>query len=160
MARPYPRFIYADPHNTKSSGPFIVHTLPPQLIAKVTFNDEGFHLIDALAVFTAADERQVDEVIYQMHRWLTAQRMEEAKLSPDFYEHLSTISDEIVRLRFFENVATSITFKPLMGAKLEVGRDNWKVEIAFANEDNYYSVVQKLKAAYQAKYDLVADWRL
>ena len=35
MARPYPRFVYSNPQNTKSHGPFIVHLLEPRLVFKV-----------------------------------------------------------------------------------------------------------------------------
>lgn len=32
MAREYPRFLFSNPKNTKSPGPFIVHCLEPRLI--------------------------------------------------------------------------------------------------------------------------------
>lgn len=35
MARLYPRFLFSDPQNTKSKGPFVVHTLDPKFIVKV-----------------------------------------------------------------------------------------------------------------------------
>jgi hypothetical protein len=35
MARNYPRFLYSNPQNTKSEGPFIVHTIFPRSIFKV-----------------------------------------------------------------------------------------------------------------------------
>jgi hypothetical protein len=160
MARRYPRFIYSDPRNTKSVGPFIVHTLPPQLIAKVTFNEDGFHQLAPLSVFTAAGEQEVNEVIYRMHDWFTAQRMEEAKLSPDFYIRISDISRQISQFQFFGHVSTSITYKPVMGAKMEVGTNEWKVEVAFANGDTYNSAVKKLKDEYHRKYGLLPDWPL
>ena len=33
MARKYPRFLYSNPGNTKSEGPFIVHLLEPRFVA-------------------------------------------------------------------------------------------------------------------------------
>jgi hypothetical protein len=36
MARLYPRFIFSDPQNTKSPGPFIVHLLDPVVVFKLT----------------------------------------------------------------------------------------------------------------------------
>lgn len=35
MARKLPRFLFSDPKNTKSKGPFIIHTLEPRLIFRV-----------------------------------------------------------------------------------------------------------------------------
>ena len=35
MARQFPRFLFSNPKNTKSEGPFIIHTLYPQCIFKV-----------------------------------------------------------------------------------------------------------------------------
>ena len=35
MARQYPRFLFSDPKNTKSKGPFVIHCLEPRLIFKV-----------------------------------------------------------------------------------------------------------------------------
>jgi hypothetical protein len=160
MVRQYPRFIYSDPQDTKSAGPFIVHTLYPQLIAKVTFTQEGFHQVAPLSMFTAADDMQIDEVMYAMHNWYTDERMKESNLSPDFYERTSNISHEIVRSQFFGTVTISSTFKPAMGATLEVGKDDWKVEIVLADEDTFHSVVMKLKEEYWRKYDQLPDWPL
>lgn len=36
MSRNYPRFLYSNPQNTKTKGPFIVHTLDPFVIVKVS----------------------------------------------------------------------------------------------------------------------------
>ncbi len=35
MARGYPRFLYSNPQNTKSEGPFIVHTLYPKAVFRI-----------------------------------------------------------------------------------------------------------------------------
>ena len=35
MARAYPRFLFSDPQNTKTPGPFVIHLLEPRLIFKV-----------------------------------------------------------------------------------------------------------------------------
>jgi hypothetical protein len=40
MARNYPRFLYSNPENTKSKGPFIVHTLEPRVILKICTQKE------------------------------------------------------------------------------------------------------------------------
>jgi hypothetical protein len=158
MARPYPRFIYADPHNTKSAGPFIVHTLFPQLIARLTFNQDGFHQLEPLSVFVAADDRQVNDAIGSMHSWYTAKRMEEAKLSPDYYIRTSEIMHKIAGSGAFDTVSISVVHKPVMGAKLEVGKNDWKMEIAMSNEDTYHSTVNKLRAEYQRQHGYRPDW--
>ena len=36
MAREYPRFLFSNPQNTKSKGPFIVHCLEPFCIFRLT----------------------------------------------------------------------------------------------------------------------------
>jgi len=35
MAREYPRFLFSNPQNTKSKGPFVVHTMEPRFIVRV-----------------------------------------------------------------------------------------------------------------------------
>lgn len=35
MSRQFPRFLFSNPKNTKSKGPFIVHTLEPRIIIRV-----------------------------------------------------------------------------------------------------------------------------
>jgi hypothetical protein len=46
MARQYPRFLYSDPQNTKSKGPFIISALPPHIIAKIRTDAEvDFHTV-------------------------------------------------------------------------------------------------------------------
>lgn len=36
MKRISPRFLFSDPQNTKSKGPFVIHTLDPVFIVKVS----------------------------------------------------------------------------------------------------------------------------
>ncbi len=40
MSRQYPRFIFSNPQNTKSKGPFVVHLLEPRLLFKVFKNED------------------------------------------------------------------------------------------------------------------------
>ena len=35
MARAYPRFLFSNPKDTKSPGPFVIHLLEPRFIARV-----------------------------------------------------------------------------------------------------------------------------
>ncbi len=39
MTKHFPRFIYSNPENTKSKGPFIIHTRFPKVILKVEISD-------------------------------------------------------------------------------------------------------------------------
>lgn len=56
MAREYPRFLYSDPQNTKSKGPFVVHLIEPRFIARIN-DHRSFKVIandctvDVLEVF-------------------------------------------------------------------------------------------------------------
>lgn len=40
MARNYPRFLFSNPINTKTTGPFIVHTLFPRGIFRINYLPE------------------------------------------------------------------------------------------------------------------------
>jgi hypothetical protein len=162
MARTYPRFIYSDPQDTKSKGPFIIHTLFPQFIARVTFAEDGDHYIDPLEVFVAAERTLVDDIAATMHVWFTSRRMEQANLSDDFYPRVSEIAQRLSARRTFANcrVTTSMVFKPYMGARLEIGNDEWEVSLNFANDDTYNSVVCRLKEAYREKYGTPPEWAL
>lgn len=40
MARQYPRFLFSDPQNTRSKGPFVIHTLDPRLLFKLTKDED------------------------------------------------------------------------------------------------------------------------
>jgi hypothetical protein len=72
MAREYPRFLFSDPQNTKSLGPFIVHNLHPRAIFKVITmgREPAVYLIELFDQCSQDTERSlsVDAV-----RWLRAQ---------------------------------------------------------------------------------------
>lgn len=74
MAREYPRFLFSNPTNTKSPGPFIIHTLKPSCIFRVkkfAFNDFALESLDFLC-----DGRMPDEILpikEQAKKWLTSQ---------------------------------------------------------------------------------------
>ena len=44
MAREYPRFIFSNPKNTKSEGPFLIHTIDPYIIFKVHRKNKAYDL--------------------------------------------------------------------------------------------------------------------
>lgn len=85
MARPFPRFLYSDPRNTKSEGPFIVSTLEPLIICKIhTKQTAQYSFTVQLGTFTLeflsllvntpngySDE--VKETMFDMAKWLRAQ---------------------------------------------------------------------------------------
>lgn len=162
MGRLYPRFIYSTPQDTKSKGPFIVHTLVPQMIAKVSFADNGFHYINALEVFTQTDQQKVNEVIGSMHDWYTSIRMKQANLSEDFYIRVSNIANRISHLKYFQNalITVSMVYSPLMGARIDIAKDNWEISHNMADKDTYEIVVEKLKEAYYNKYQIPCNWPL
>jgi hypothetical protein len=55
MARDYPRFLFSNPQNTKSKGPFIVHLLEPRLVFLV-INVNKLVCLDQVFDTTEADK--------------------------------------------------------------------------------------------------------
>lgn len=52
MARKYPKFLWSNPTNVKSEGPFIVHTQEPRFLAKPHFDEQrNFHSISILEMW-------------------------------------------------------------------------------------------------------------
>lgn len=162
MARNYPRFIFSHPFDTKSKERFIVHTLHPQMIAKVVYLEDGGHQIEPLESFVETTEEQRSQIAYRMYDWYTNIRMQEAKLSFDFYDRTSDIARKLASTdEFFDGVVTiSMVFIPVMGAKLEIKQDNWNLEMNFENDDTYENAVQRLKEMYQEKYRALPRWAL
>lgn len=89
MAREYPRFLYSNPQNTKSPGPFVIYTLEPLLIFRVAFSKnetENYHSIHTgfigLVLLNYKKENPIpDSVIEVMFRavvWLEKQIEENA----------------------------------------------------------------------------------
>lgn len=74
MAREFPRFLYSDPKNTKSPGPFIVHTLHPNKLFKVEFTSLDKFLLHDLPAF---GEQCTSVMLYQIIEsaciWLESQ---------------------------------------------------------------------------------------
>lgn len=80
MARKYPRFLYSNPKNTKSPGPFIVHTLEPRLImrvARVPNYDPGQMTHNGKYVLFFLDKTEITnevmEVTEAMFKWIDSQ---------------------------------------------------------------------------------------
>ncbi|HYC29548.1 MAG TPA: hypothetical protein VEB42_12035 [Chitinophagaceae bacterium] len=71
MARQYPRFLFSDPQNTKSKGPFIVYTLHPRIIFKLFFPKDGEpvpenSVVSPLAGLTLLDKIEFTENIHDI----------------------------------------------------------------------------------------------
>jgi hypothetical protein len=162
MARQYPRFLFSNPKDTKSPGPFIVHTLEPQLIAVVTFAEDGGHFVDAVEVFKPATKEKIDQVLYAMHDWYTSIRMKYANLRDDFYIRTSDIAKKVseVDALVHGRVSISIIYRPKMGARLDVSNDYWSLSLNLSDDDTYESTVEKLKRQFREKYNLDPDWHL
>lgn len=71
MSRGYPRFLFSNPTNVKSEGPFIIHTLEPQFIVKPEF-DEKRNIIDCrlLKVWSEEyDKGMVCQIVQEIPSW-------------------------------------------------------------------------------------------
>jgi hypothetical protein len=81
MAREYPRFLFSNPQNTKSKGPFIVHTINPVCIMKVEFTSKKTFRIEFLEMISFENHfkpplipaNPVQEVMKDCYNWLQAQ---------------------------------------------------------------------------------------
>lgn len=73
MARKYPKFLWSNPTNTKSEGPFIIHTQKPRFIAKPHFTDQRyFHGISILEIWDedfGPFDPEVKEVEAELFQW-------------------------------------------------------------------------------------------
>ena len=78
MPRLYPRFIFSNPADTKSEGPFLVHLLEPRFVAKViaTPNAAGFK-IDVLDSW-GSDPVELNSSLEQASNWLIQQLRKQA----------------------------------------------------------------------------------
>lgn len=79
MARQFPRFLVSNPEDTKSEGPFIVHTLFPRFIARVVFgkkNYPGFD-IELLECWDDVDPETYIPLKGQAATWVKSQLSKE-----------------------------------------------------------------------------------
>lgn len=65
MAREYPRFLFSNPQNTKSEGPFVIHLLEPRLVFKVVDQDT------LICLDIVYDTNQAEKISADALRWLT-----------------------------------------------------------------------------------------
>jgi len=160
MARDYPRFLYCIAQDSKSPGPFIVHTLFPQLIGRITTKEDGGFQIAPVVTFVQANESVINEVYYQMYDWYERRLMRKANLREDYFIRMSDIASKLASYQYFKSVSISIIYIPSIGSKLEVEKDDWKISITMDDKDTYQSILEKLKKDYQAMYQHTADWPL
>lgn len=72
MARGYPRFLFSDPQNVTTPGPFVVHTLYPRFIATIYLSTEPReYLIECWDDINTSQE--LDSAVDRMRSWITAQ---------------------------------------------------------------------------------------
>jgi hypothetical protein len=73
MARQYPRFIFSNPQNTKSKGPFVIHTLEPRFIAKVEVKTINTFDISLLENWSSESDDSVKIYVEDANFWLFSQ---------------------------------------------------------------------------------------
>ena len=78
--RAYPRFLYSSPQNTKSKGPFIIHTLNPRItvrVAKCPNNEPGVMTHNGKYILFFLDDynitKELRETTDTMFKWVDAQ---------------------------------------------------------------------------------------
>lgn len=73
MARKYPKFLWSNPTNAKSDGPFIVHTQEPRFLAKAHFDEQrNFHSISILEMWDdtyGSFDPEVQEIKEEIFNW-------------------------------------------------------------------------------------------
>jgi len=88
MAKQFPRFLISNATNTKTKGPFIVHTLPPKFICKPLF-DAKRNLVDltSIEMFNEEDNAQKYEnahgVLDDMKEWYKYSGMHQSDNAED-----------------------------------------------------------------------------
>ena len=78
MARNYPRFLFSNPSNTKTPGPFIVHLLYPKFVA--TFKTKDYWLITFLDEDFAYESMM--SAIEDAKQWFRKSYIEESYIFP------------------------------------------------------------------------------
>ncbi len=74
MSRAYPKFLFSDPEDTKSKGPFIVHTLPPKKMYIVNWLSKWplFYLVEVKDWGDDCTEHTSAETIRAAEFWLSS----------------------------------------------------------------------------------------
>ena len=74
MARKYPRFLFSNPQNTKSKGPFVFHTIFPKMLVRLGYvNTYGTTLVgtyDPVEVYDTCTEEELKQVFADIDTWI------------------------------------------------------------------------------------------
>ena len=127
MGKQFPRFLISNATNTKTKGPFIIHTLPPKFICKPLFDGKR-NLIDltAIEMFNEEDNSlkhvKAYDVLEEMREWYKYSGVHQSDNAEDKMlsevHNLKFLSDEelkpftveqvqaIIRIRFTTNEKT------------------------------------------------------
>jgi hypothetical protein len=72
MAREYPRFLYSNPQNSKSKGPFIIHTLTPRMICRVNIDTLASVPFSVIELWDDYNQ-PLQPVLNDMFKWFLSQ---------------------------------------------------------------------------------------
>jgi hypothetical protein len=115
MARNYPRFLFSNPKNTKSPGPFVVHLLKPRMICKIyeardaTYNADdhpnalhfGRFAVELLEAWDEATSLKYSEIMREANNWLNNQ-----SAAPEFLKKINlkrnATSEELKSLKRYK----------------------------------------------------------
>ena len=70
--RSYPRFLFSDPQNVKSPGPFIIHTIEPRMIFKIIVGNNAYNveMIDDWSIHAG---KNIEKLRSEALDWLLSQ---------------------------------------------------------------------------------------
>lgn len=70
MSRQFPRFLFSNPKNTKSEGPFIVHLLEPKMICRLNFTPSNEPQLQMIKCWDSEDITKQAFVLNAMLNWV------------------------------------------------------------------------------------------
>ena len=74
MARQFPRFLFSNPKNTKTQGPFIIHMLEPNLLFKVEWGIKpNTFILHVVPKFGSGTLSEVGQLELAARSWFQAQ---------------------------------------------------------------------------------------
>lgn len=106
MGKQFPRFLISNATNTKTKGPFIIHTLPPKFICKPLFDGKR-NIIDLTAIEMFNDEDNVlkhvnaHSVFDEMREWYRFSGIHQSDNAED------KLLSDVYNLEFLRNEALS-----------------------------------------------------
>lgn len=75
MSRNYPRFLFSNPINTKSKGPFVFHSIFPAAICKIIDYDQNNKTfgLEVLKMYDDCSQTEIDLMLSDMRNWILTQ---------------------------------------------------------------------------------------